>query len=106
MRPVRFAGPSSLIVVAFLLAGCGAEAPRQAGARVAVEEVLASSEYERDRTRCTDNPSAWFIERETDVFLCVARRRSGGCDWYRATLRNAGWEVALDRRDADCILPF
>jgi len=89
-----------------LLAGCGAEAPRQAGARVAVDETLAATAYDRQRTRCTDNPSAWFIERETFVFVCVARRRAGGCDWYRATLRNAGWEVALERRHADCILPF
>lgn len=106
MAPVRLAGLASLIVAALLLAGCGAEAPRQAGARVAVEESLAATEYDRDQTRCTDNPSAWFIERETDVFICAARRRVGGCDWYRATLQNAGWAVALERRNAGCVLPF
>ena len=72
---------------------------------MAVEESIAASEYDRGRTRCTDNPSAWFIERDTDVFICAAKRRSGGCDWYRATLQNAGWEVKLERRNADCILP-
>jgi hypothetical protein len=73
---------------------------------VAVEESLAGSQYDRDRTRCTDNPSAWFIERETEVFICAAMRRAGGCDWYRATLKNAGWDVVLDRRNAGCVLPF
>jgi hypothetical protein len=103
---VRFVGLASLLVAASLLSGCGAEAPRQAGARVAVEEFLATSRYDPDRTRCTDNPSAWFIERETEVFICAATRRAGGCDWYRATLKNAGWDVMLDRRNAGCVLPF
>jgi hypothetical protein len=40
------------------------------------------------------------------VFVCAARRKDGGCDWYDATLRNAGWEVTLQRRNAGCILPF
>lgn len=106
MAPVRFVGLASLLVAASLLAGCGAEAPRQAGARVAVEESLAASQYDRDGTRCTDNPSAWFVERETEVFICAAKRRAGGCDWYRATLKNAGWDVVLDRRNAGCVLPF
>jgi major membrane immunogen (membrane-anchored lipoprotein) len=30
----------------------------------------------------------------------------GTCDWYQATLRNAGWEVVLDQRHAACVLPF
>ena len=64
------------------------------------------SNRDRDRTRCTDNPSPWFIEHEATVFVCVARRRDGGCYWYRATLKNAGWEVVLDERHADCVLPF
>ena len=103
---MRFVGLASLLVAASLLAGCGAEAPRQAGARVAVEESLAAAKYDRDRTRCTANPSPWFIERETEVFICAARRHDGGCDWYRATLKNAGWDVALDRPNAGCVLPF
>ncbi len=95
----------SLLAGAVLLTGCGGESPRQAGARVAVEESLGA-EYDRDRTRCTDNPSPWFIERETEVFACVAKRRDGDCDRYRATLKNAGWEVVLDERNAGCVLPF
>ena len=97
---------SAALLFAALFTGCGAEAPRQADARIAVEESLEASRYDRDRTRCTDNPSAWLIERETEVFICAARTRAGGCDWYRATLKNAGWEVVLDRREAGCVLPF
>jgi len=101
---MRLVALALLLVGALLLTGCGTESPRQADARLAVEEALGE-QYDRDRTRCTDNPSPWFIEREATVFICVARRREGGCDWYRATLKNAGWEVVLDQRDADCVLP-
>lgn len=94
------------VVAVVGLAGCGTEAPRQAGARVAVQESLPSDRYVVAETRCTPNPRPWFIEKETDVFICVAHRRAGGCDWYRATLKNAGWDVAFDRKNADCILPF
>ena len=65
---------------------------------MAVEESLSPAQYDRERTRCTDNPSAWFVENEADG---VHLRRDAGrrrCDWYRATLKNAGWEVVLDRR--------
>ena len=103
---MRLVGLVTLLGCALLLAGCGGESLRQAGARVAVEEQLAASQYDRDRTRCTDNPSAWFIQRETTVFICAARRSDGGCDWYRATLKNAGWDVVLDQRNAGCVLPF
>ena len=76
----------SLLLSDGLLVGCGAESPRQAGARTAVEESL-SADYDRDRTKCTDNPSPWLIEQEATVFICAAERNGGGCDWYRATLK-------------------
>jgi hypothetical protein len=60
--------------------------------------------YDVDRTRCTDEPSPWFAPRGTDLFVCAARRHDGRCDWYRATLKNAGWEVVLYQRDAGCVL--
>jgi len=94
------------VVGVLLLAGCGSEAPRQADARRAVQDALPAAEYDVARTRCTGNPAPWFVERETDVFVCAAKRRDGGCDWYSATLANAGWEVKVDRRHAGCILPF
>ena len=106
MAVVRSIGLVLLVLVAALLAGCGSESPREVGARVAVEESLPVDEYDRTRTKCTHNPSAWLIEKEASVFICAAERRDGHCDLYRATLKNAGWEVVLDRPNADCVLPF
>ncbi len=100
--------PTGLLIVplfAVFLAGCSSESPRQAGARTAVEESL-SAEYDRGRTRCTENSSTWLIEREATVFICAAERNDGDCDWYRATLKNAGWEVVLDTPRAGCVFPF
>jgi hypothetical protein len=102
-RAVRL---GSALLAAAVLTGCGSESPRQEAARTAVEDVLRASEYDVDRTRCTDNPAPWFIEQDTDVFVCAAKRRDGDCDWYQATLKNAGWEVVLDERNAGCVLPF
>ena len=104
---MRLVGLVSLLGCVLLLTGCGAESPRQAGARVAVERLAA-----RPRATTSSGPAApttrrpWFIERETTVYVCAAKRRDGGCDWYRATLKNAGWDVVLDERNAGCVLPF
>jgi hypothetical protein len=103
---MRLAGLASLLACLLLLTGCGTESPRQADARGAVQGKISASRYDVGKTRCTDNPSAWFVERETTVFVCAAYIRNGGCDWYKATLRNAGWEVVPDERNAGCVLPF
>lgn len=103
---MRFAGLLAVVVAVALLAGCGTESPRQADARAAVNAGLGPSTYEVGETRCTGNPSSWLTEREASVFICIARKRDGSCDWYRASLRNAGWAVQLDRRDGDCVPPF
>ena len=75
---------------------CGAESPREAGARVA---RTPSRPPTRDRTRCTEARSGGSSSGER-VFICAAKRDDGRCDWYRATLKNAGWEVVLDGRAA------
>ncbi len=103
VRPIR---RIVVLLAALLLVGCGVESPREAGARTAVEDALLPADYDVSRTRCTDNPAPWFIEKEADVFVCAARRHDGGCDWYRATLQNAGWEVVLERENAGCVLSF
>ena len=96
----------SALVAVPLLAGCAQESARQADARTAVEASLDPVRYDSGRTRCTDNPAPWFIERQADIFLCIAPLRAGGCHRYRATLKNAGWEVVRERSDPDCMLPF
>jgi hypothetical protein len=40
------------------------------------------------------------------VSLCLVRRREGGCDRFRVTfLPGSRTRVALDERDAGCIVP-
>jgi len=94
-----------LVVVASLLTGCSTEDERQADARHAVEQRLVSLSGYTGEVHCTPSPRPWFVERETNVFLCVARREAGGCDVFRATLENAGWAVTVDERDAGCTVP-
>ena len=103
---MRLVGLVTLLGCVLLLTACGSESPRQSGARVAVRDSLSAERYDIDRTRCTDDPSAWFIERKTTVYVCAAKLRDGGCDWYQATLKNAGWDVVLDETNAGCVLPF
>ena len=106
MRVPRSSGLVTLLLVLPLLTGCTRESARQAAAREAVVEKLSIMEYDTDRTRCTGNPAPWFVEKDTTVFVCAARRVDGGCDWYEAKLGNAGWDVVLQRRNAGCVLPF
>ncbi len=94
-----------VLVTAGLLAGCGSEDVRQAEARRAVEARTAALGGYAGPVHCTGNPRPWFIEEQASVFLCVARRREGGCDRFRAALLNAGWDVVLDGRDEGCVLP-
>jgi hypothetical protein len=106
VRVPRSSGLITLLLVLPLLTGCTRESARQAAAREAVVEKLSIMEYDTDGTRCTGDPAPWFVEKDTTVFVCAARRVGGGCDWYEAKLGNAGWVVVLQRRNAGCVLPF
>lgn len=87
------------------LTGCSTEDLRQADARSAVQRtVTARSGYSGD-VHCTGNPKPWFVEQQASVFVCTARRDDRGCDWFRATLENAGWAVVLERRNGGCVVP-
>jgi hypothetical protein len=103
---MRAAALAFAILAVLVLTGCGAGSTREQAARQAVVDKLSPSDYDVGRTHCTDNPAPWFVERDTDVFVCAARRNDGDCDWYQATLKNAGWEVVLDQPHAGCVLPF
>jgi len=91
--------------MAGVLTGCSTEDARQADARRAVEARIATLTGYSGEVHCTHNPRPWFVEREATVFLCAARREEGGCDRFRATIENAGWDVVLEERDAGCSLP-
>ncbi len=88
-------------MLATLGAGC-AETPEQHAARRAVERASANHR----ETRCTSNPHLFFAEGPTaSVFVCLVRTRDATCDRYLVRRRGARYEVRLQRRGADCILP-
>ena len=68
----------------------------------------ADAGYDAEDVHCTDAHGVWFRDEVTDEFKCAVRRSEGGCDWFvvhvdRALQRAT---VALDERDAGCVLGF
>jgi hypothetical protein len=102
---VRVAYAACLLALAGTLTGCSTEDARQADARRAVETHVSGLSGYAGGVRCTHDPRPWFVERPATVFFCVVRRAEGGCDRFRATIENAGWDVVRDERDAGCSLP-
>lgn len=91
--------------LAAVLTGCSTEDRRQADARVAVQEAVAPLAGYTGEVHCTGSPKPWFVPQQTSLFVCVARRDDRRCDWFRATLGNAGWAVGMQRRDGGCVVP-
>jgi hypothetical protein len=98
-------------LLSVVAAGCGGtEDATQRFAREATESHLANDPtYETGKVRCTRNPRPWFVEQQTSVVICAARRTDGRCDWYRVDLvpvrSRIGARVRLDQEDAGCVLP-
>ncbi len=94
--------------VALLAAGCG-EDQRQQQAREAVQSWVDSRPLSGQRTEgahCTPSArSGWYKIADTELFLCAVRREAGGCDWVSVRLRARGPAVALESRNAGCVLP-
>ena len=67
-----------------------------------------ASRYDDDDVRCTEAHGVWFKEEETDEFTCAVRLIEGGCDWFavRVDRERQRVRVALDERDAGCVLGF
>lgn len=58
-----------------------------------------------ESVHCTRNPRAFYVQAvSTKVFICIARTGSR-CDRYIAVLRGTRYDVRLQRRDVDCIVP-
>ena len=112
-RPLtRSRSAAFLTAFAFVAAGCAAEDAQQEAAR---EEVQAhvralgvASGYDDNDVHCTDARGVWFRDEETDEFTCAVRRIEGGCDWFvvRVDRERQRATVALDERDAGCVLGF
>ncbi len=102
--------PSALLIalagVALLVTGCSAERPEQQAAReVVTRHVLALDGYDPDDIHCTGNPRPWFVEQETNVYICAVGLGDGDCDWFRVTVRDGSAEVRLEARHGGCVLP-
>lgn len=104
-------GVLALGLLLTVLAGCGgAEDGTQRFAREATESYLAGyAAYDTGEIHCTGNPRPWFVERQASLVICAARRREGGCDWYRVELVPVGSRVTtrirLEAENAGCVLP-
>ena len=64
-----------------------------------------------DGTAChgtAPHDSTFFVDQETNEFTCAVRRLEGGCDWFvvRIDRERQRVTVALDERDAGCVLGF
>jgi len=96
------------LAVALIAAGCG-EDQRQQVAREAVQAWVTARPLSGQRAEgahCTPSArSGWFKIAETELFLCAVRREAGGCDWVSVRLRERGPAVAIESRNAGCVLP-
>jgi hypothetical protein len=99
---------AALTVVLLLASGC-TEDERQQLAREAVQDWVRArplSGHRVDGAHCTPSArSGWFKIAETELFLCAVRREAGGCDWVSVRMRDRGPLVAVESRDAGCVLP-
>jgi hypothetical protein len=54
---------------------------------------------------CTRNARTFYVQAvSTKLFICIARTGKR-CDRYIAVQRGTGYDVRLQRRDVDCIVP-
>lgn len=101
-----------LTAFALVAVGCAAEDAQQEAAREEVQAHVrtlgAGSGYDDKDVHCTDARGTWFLDEETDEFTCAVRRIEGGCDWFvvRVDRERQRTTVALDERDAGCVVGF
>jgi hypothetical protein len=88
-----------LLVVVVLLVGCASG--RQLAAVDAVSKRAPGTDVS-----CTRSAHTGFVkEVPTKIFLCIAKRGANDCDHYRAELVGGRFDVALQERDGECVLP-
>jgi hypothetical protein len=73
-----------------------------------VRALGVASRYDDEDVHCTDARGVWFKDEETNEFTCAVRLIEGGCDWFAVRVDRARQrvKVALDERDAGCVLGF
>ena len=87
-----------LLAVLVLTTGC-TEARQRSAAR-AVER------HAKGQARCTKGARILGGSPvDTTVFICNVKRGDALCDRYRSTLTRRGFDVKLQARGVDCVLP-
>jgi hypothetical protein len=88
-----------LLVLTLLVAGCAS------GRQLAAVDAVSKRAPGTDVT-CTRSAHTGFIkEVPTKIFFCIAKRGANDCDHYRAELVRGRFDVALQERDGECVLP-
>ncbi len=104
MRALRIGFPVALVTL--LVAGCAPEDPTQRFARERVDaHVAALGGYPAERSHCTRTPRPWFVEQETNVYLCTVPRGDGDCDWFTARLTTLDVKIVRTSERGGCVLP-
>ena len=101
--------PLAFLVVlsAIIVAGCSAEDPTQRFVRERVDlHVAALGGYPSKRSHCTRTPRPWFVERNTNVYICAVPRDDGDCDWFTARLTELDVKIELTTVRGGCVLPI
>jgi hypothetical protein len=84
--------------VALLVAGC-TDARQRAAARAVEKHTTGTARCTRSARMLGGSPV------NTTLFVCNVKRGNGLCDRYRATLTKDGFDVTLEARRGDCVLP-
>lgn len=84
--------------LALLAAGC-TDARQGAAARAVETHAGGTARCTRSARMLGGSPV------ETTVFVCNVKRGSGLCDRYRSTMAKHGFDVTLEARRVDCVLP-
>jgi predicted homoserine dehydrogenase-like protein len=92
---------AAALAVVVVLAGCGAGAPEQQAAELALARMTNA-----DEARCTTRASVWFRDGEpANVFICAVAVGDGLCDRYRVDRNGLQFRASVLEQRTGCVLP-
>ena len=87
-----------LVALVFVAAGC-TDTRQRAAARAVERHANGAARCTRNARMLGGGPV------DTHVYICNVKSGGGLCDRYRATLTRQGFDVKLQARAVDCVLP-
>ncbi len=87
-----------LVVLVSIAAGC-TDTRQRAAAQAVGRHTNATARCTRNARMLGGGPV------DTHVYICNVKSGGGLCDRYRATLTREGFDVKLQARRVDCVLP-